>query len=233
MEILTENIVLMKLRHGRIAKWFPITLATTGSLALIAGVFVAFFSVIVSTDDQGSPNVPVHGAVYVGANTCYTCHSEESQDWSLSLHTQLIVNTVVKPAIITKQSSIAAVRQIDLGDMTDPYTPGSTTNPNSQRYIIITETGHTLLNGQWNTTDPKSEAVNPDESSIKCSGCHTTDSVQGRLTFEENALPVAADAGMKSPEWSIQQHVEFVSTLQGRFKVVGAVDEADTRKSRL
>ena len=163
----------MQVRKGRIARWFPITLGVVGSFALLIGIFVAVLSIprVVAAGHPGS-NLPTQGALYVGTNTCFTCHRNRPLDWSLTLYTQIVVNAPEKPKAVVNLKSAKHVQQIDANAMVEAYTSTDETtlwqNPSHQFYVIKTEDGHVLL-----PTQQAIDGTQMGSNFSKCSTCHT------------------------------------------------------------
>jgi hypothetical protein len=182
----------MKLPRTQLINWFPMMLTIAGGLSLLAGVFVAVFSMIVPANDQRSLNSPMHGTLYVGASTCYTCHSGDASNWSSSLYTQTIVDSVVEPEAVTNVNPREEVWRVNVSQLADAYTtqnhPAPIRNLYPQNYVVKTETGHTLLHDSWNTAASESEVTNPADSPFGCIGCHTTNMVRGRLDLEGQSM---------------------------------------------
>ncbi len=165
----------MHVRKGRIAKWFPITLAVIGSVALLIGIFVAVLSIprVVAAGHPGS-NMPLQGAMYVGTNTCFTCHGDHPLDWSLPLYTQTVVDPSEKPEAVVNLKSDEQVQQMDAGEIVEAYTSGDEAtprqNPSHQYYVIQTEDGHVVHPSQLNA-----DAGQMGDRFSKCSTCHTAE----------------------------------------------------------
>ncbi len=192
-KLFLEKPEFMTLRIGHAVSWFPTTLAVMGSLALLVGIFVAVLSIpeVVAAGHPGS-NMPSQGALYVGTNTCFTCHGDRPLDWSLTLYTQIVVAPSEQPQAVTNLKQGDHVQQIDANDMVDAYTTTnegqSTGNSFHQYYVIKTEDGHILTPIQQNIGDL--ETKNSDSLS-KCTTCHNEDSESKLLGFETVGLSMA------------------------------------------
>jgi cytochrome c553 len=164
MERLTEYGVLISLRHK--ALWLPMLLGVTGGVALLAGIFVA---VTTPMKELRSPSLPLHGAIYVGANTCYTCHNDESGGGSLARSPQVFDNPL---PVVARPQTGDEVQQINMDDMayTTEEFPAQVGSSNPQRYVLRTEGGHTLLPSQWDSSELG--ISKPDEAAIRCGDCH-------------------------------------------------------------
>jgi len=192
----------MHVRKGRVAKWFPIALAVTGSIALLIGIFVAVLSIprVVAAGHPGS-NMPLQGAMYVGTNTCFTCHGDHPLDWSLSLYAQSIVDPSEKPQAVVDLKSDEHVQQMDAGEIVEAYTSSDEAalrqNPSHQFYVIKTEDGHVVHPSQLNA-----DAAQAGDRFSKCSTCHTTnlgvksskDEAIGLTVFTKPESVMAAEA---------------------------------------
>jgi hypothetical protein len=226
MEKLTENPVLTRLQGGRVKKCLPIALAVFGTFALIAGVLLAISSMTIPPTEPGSPHLPLHGAVYVGANTCYTCHSDKSHDWSLTSYAQTIVNPLAKPEIVAPnlKSTDREIQQIVVGDLADAYTTEATHRLAGRpylHYIIRTDDGHTVLPLRWNALDSESETTKAGASSIKCGGCHTISFILKHAGVGAIALADLPDPIINRnwAGWSTAQHLEYIQTSVRRINV--------------
>lgn len=164
----------MNVGKGRIATWFPITLALTGSFALLVGIFVAVLSIprVVGTGHPAS-NMPLQGALYVGTNTCFTCHGDRPLDWSLTLYAQTVVDPSEKPQVIVNLKSGDQIQQMDAGEIVEAYTSADEATlrqtPTHQYYVIKTEDGHVVHPSQQNA-----DGLQSGDGFSKCSTCHTT-----------------------------------------------------------
>ncbi len=208
MKLVLDYTELIPQRKGRIATWFPITLAVTGSFALLVGIFVAVLS-IPEVVAAGHPTVKVpsqQGAMYIGTNTCFTCHGERPWDWSLTLYTQTIVDAPEKPMAVANLKPGVQVQQINTDEMVEAYTTadnvGARQDPTRQYYVIKTEDGHILLPSQKNA-----EEANTDDALGQCMTCHTSNidtnpSGSKRLTLAIEPRPVQTIAVVIYPKFN-------------------------------
>lgn len=177
-------------RHGHVASWFPMTLAVIGSIALLVGIFVAVLSIPrVVTAGHPSSNLPLQGALYIGTNTCFTCHGDKPLDWSAALYAQMVAVPSEKPQVIANLKAGEQVQQIDAGEIVDAYTTQdedrSTNNSFQQNYVIQTEDGLVVHPSLRTTRETSSE-----DSFTKCSICHVQDSNrQGLNTVDLDGAP--------------------------------------------
>ncbi len=182
----------MHVRKGHVAKWFPITLAVTGSFALLIGIFVAVLSIprVVAAGHPGS-NMPLQGALYVGTNTCFTCHDDQPLDWSLPLYAQTVVDPSEKPQAVVNLKSGEQVQQMDAGEIVEAYTSSDEAtlkqNPSHQYYVIQTEDGHVVHPSQLDA-----DVTQTGDRFSKCSTCHTTNLGVKPLEDEDIGLRVFA-----------------------------------------
>lgn len=134
----------MSLIHRRMGKLIPTLLAVIGSAALAVGVFVAVNSVTRTPADHRGINMPFGGAVYVGEDTCFTCHRDENPDWSLTLDLQQAVAPMANPQVVTAGVNASEiVPHLDIGGLAALPTEGDA----QQQYIIETEDDQSSLPG--------------------------------------------------------------------------------------
>ncbi len=189
----------MRLGKGRMAKWFPVSLALTGSLALLIGIFVAVLSIpeVVAGGHLGG-NVLMPGALYVGTNTCFTCHGDQPLDWSLTLYAQTVVDPLQKPMVMTNLGADDEIRVVDVGDMVEAYTTEDqlTTDHNlfGQYYVIQTEDGHTVFPKQQ-----YEDEAEPGNSLTNCGTCHTAGGATKAVEIATIRLAVPLDIVAKQP----------------------------------
>ena len=170
-----ENVAGMTFPSKHVVRWVPLTLAVTGGIALLVGIFVAVLSIpeVVSAGHPGS-KLPMQGALYIGTNTCVTCHGDEPLDWSL-LYKQTVMNPAEKPHVIANLQSAEQIQQIDAGDMVDAYTTTdeipATDDMYHQNYVIKTEDGRLVL------PQSKTDDVRLNDESSFCNRCHTIEVV--------------------------------------------------------
>jgi cytochrome c553 len=166
------------------------TLAVIGSIALLVGIFVAVLSIprVVSAVHPSS-NLPLQGALYIGTNTCFTCHGDKPLDWSATLYAQMVAVPSEKPQAIANLKAGEQVQQIDAGEIVDAYTTQdedrAKTNSFQQNYVIQTEDGYVVHPSLRTTRETSLE-----DSFTKCSICHTQDSNrQGFDTVDLDGAP--------------------------------------------
>ncbi len=178
------------LRHGHVASWFPMTLAVIGSIALLVGIFVAVLSIPrVVAAVHPSSNLPLQGALYIGTNTCFTCHGDKPLDWSATLYAQMVAVPSEKPQAIANLKAGEQVQQIDASEIVDAYTTQDEDqakhNSFQQNYVIQTEDGFVVHPSLRTTRETSSE-----DSFTKCSICHVQDSNrQGFDTVDLDGAP--------------------------------------------
>ena len=73
-------------------------LAVIGSVAVAAGLFVAVLTMTRTPANHRGINRPA-GTIYVGANTCFTCHKDQDHDWSQMLNAQPDRESGGEPAV--------------------------------------------------------------------------------------------------------------------------------------
>ena len=133
-------------------------------VAVIASAIVAVLSstVPLAANYRGSiglKQVPV----YVGSNTCFTCHDEQPHEWSPLVAAQTARPALVHPRPLAPEAGRGeTARLVEVGSMVDAYTVGSSASETTVRnqpqphYLIKTEDGLTLPLSRWDVTD-----VNP------------------------------------------------------------------------
>ncbi|MEZ4670580.1 MAG: hypothetical protein R3E39_21950 [Anaerolineae bacterium] len=172
---MTKNTALIASHRGHKIRWIPPLLIATGSLALVTGVIIAIFSIQVMGNNRQELDIAPHNAVYIGANTCYTCHSNGTPDWSPVLNPQTLVMPL---AVVTNYEPRQDERQIIINDLADAYTIDDSlipaTDPFPQRYVIQTEEGDKVFSGQWTTNELGSEETTLGSPSVRCDSCHIT-----------------------------------------------------------
>lgn len=169
----------MTLQRRRRINWIISLLVAVGCLALVSGIAMAVSSVTFTINSPLSLNVSRHKAVYVGANTCYTCHKDNTRETSLSPHTQ----TNVKPVAVEAEfEALVAVPQQQFDTIAKAYTTQAEASPsaslNTQDYVVRTESGWTLLHGRGTAENPVGEALSPEGAPVACSICHSGDLAQ-------------------------------------------------------
>lgn len=127
---------------GRRVKLIPALLALVGSVALAAGLFVAVITMTRTPADHQGINMPLGGAVYVGDDTCFTCHKDQNPDWSLTLDAQPAAAPMANPQVIAVDINVReAVPHLELN--ATAALPAD--SKDKQQYIIETEDDHVSL----------------------------------------------------------------------------------------
>ncbi len=157
--------MVMQSQTNRAKQWIPLMLVFIGSLALASGLFVAVLTMTRTTNDDRGIQEPRHGVIYVGANTCFTCHKDQDHNWALLDNAQPVAHPQIAPVDVTVSQTIPQL------------TPGSTvpvleaadqsTNP---LYIITTENDQIRRADQWNVEHLKTK---PHDWTAQCADCHT------------------------------------------------------------
>lgn len=192
-------------------------------LAIAGALTLAFGAVLLATDAVASPFAldradSAHGdAVYVGSNTCFTCHPNEVDlHWDADVHTAVIQDPVVNP-VAADFSTGADVRQLEISGETRAYTAQDIafimSGTDRQRYVMRTEDGFTLLPGQWDTVSRRWTSAAPGDWLGECAGCHSTGFVPAVKTFAEIGVTCEACHGPAST------HVELASALSSEAPV--------------
>lgn len=135
----------MSFRNSHRVKWLPATLATLGIIILALGIWVALVTITGIPVSLHNTGLPFQRAVYVGTNACFTCHSDQKQDWSSMRYDLSIGDDITRPLAWDTD-----VRRIAVVGSLNTYTTKNGKNrapsPNdSQRYIVKTEYGQVLL----------------------------------------------------------------------------------------
>lgn len=195
----------MESGKGRAAYWFPITLAVAGSLALLFGVFVAVLSIPEVVAAAHFNTAPAsQSALYVGASTCFTCHSDRQWDWSLTLYTQTVVDPTENPQAVTHVAQDDRVQVMGAGQMVEAYTTADTLTTQEQffhqHYVIRTEDGRLLLPGKGHGVLDDAGEAGLGGAMAQCSLCHTASlqpdtldsQLVGRLETRQVTLQVGA-----------------------------------------
>lgn len=134
----------MSLIHRRRGKFIPALLAIIGSAALAVGVFVAVNTVTRTPADHRGINLPFGGAVYVGEDTCFTCHRDENPNWSLTLDLQPAAAPMANPQVVAEGvNAREVVPHLEVGGVAALPTEGNA----AQQYIIETEDDQSSLPG--------------------------------------------------------------------------------------
>jgi hypothetical protein len=188
-------------------------------LAIAGALTLAIGAVLIATDTAASPSAIEPGddqtgqnAVYVGSNTCFTCHPNEILHWDAAIHTAVIQDPVVNPAAaLADFNSGAAIRQLEINGETRAYTAQDIAfimnGEDRQRYVMRTEDGFALLPGQWNSAERRWINAEPSDWLGECAGCHTTGFSLATGTFVDIGVTCEACHGPAST------HVELASTL--------------------
>ncbi|MBI1259425.1 MAG: hypothetical protein GC204_18310 [Chloroflexi bacterium] len=146
----------MRLSKHKI-KWLPLLLTFIGSAAVASGLFVAVFTMTRAPAAHEGIRVP--NMIYVGANTCYTCHKDQDHNWSQMINAQEIARPLENPQSRTLE--------VNLKTETVPLLMGASGVSDdvpradwreSQHYVIATEEGSLIV--------PSSEPTSKD-----CKNC--------------------------------------------------------------
>ena len=152
-------------RTKHIARSIPVLLTIIGSMALAAGLFVAVLTITRTPANHEGIHPPVNGAIYIGDETCYSCHNGQPPDWSLTLDAQqAVASPVANPQIVTTDVNIHAElqRPRPAADPTESVSRlEGDSDQNRQRYVITTETDAVLPPGH------------EEDTTIPCTDCHT------------------------------------------------------------
>jgi hypothetical protein len=156
-------------RTGRTAQWIPLVLVFIGSLAFASGLFVAVLTMTRTYDDDRGISQPRHGVIYVGADTCFTCHKDQTHDWSLLVDSQPVASPVTNPqAALVDVAANESIPHLDLGS-TVPILEAAA-QPSDPHYVITTENDQILHADQWSGDSLKSKPLG---WTAQCADCHT------------------------------------------------------------
>ncbi len=154
-------------RTQHIARSIQVLLTIIGSVALASGLFVAVLTITRTPANHEGIHPPVNGAIYVGNETCYSCHAGQAPDWSLKLDAQqAVASPVANPQIALTDVDIHAELQRHplANDATESVSVlGDDPDRNSQRYVITTE------------IDPVLPPGHETDATIPCTDCHTVE----------------------------------------------------------
>lgn len=165
---------------GRRSKWLLLLLTFVGSSAVAAGLFVAVLTMTRTPADHEGIELP--GTMYVGANTCFTCHKDQEHNWSEMLSAELITSPLANPQ--------SAVLDVNVRTEVAPLIIGGTTASESapfadwresQSYIIAVDDGAVGSNAPTVETSPMPQ-------SSDCEDCDATPQTSEDLSL--NALDV-------------------------------------------
>jgi hypothetical protein len=181
--ILAEYTALISIRTGN-RGWLSVMLGLIGSLSLVAGILVAVITMSRTATSGGtSTTLPLHGAIYVGENACFTCHSDQGHDWRLRPDETNAANPFASPrAVVVDVSPSVEVRGVAIHGSANAYTTDdalqAASTVSSQRYVIKTEDGHVFLPGPWEDLNWGASSpldwASPLDWYSRCGGCHTT-----------------------------------------------------------
>lgn len=154
-------------RTGHIARSIPLLLTLFGSVALASGLFVAVLTITRAPANHEGIHPPINGAIYVGDETCYSCHAGEEPEWSLQLDArQAVASPVANPQIALTDVNVHAELQHRpaAGDATESVSVLEDDSERGfQRYVITTE------------NDPVLPPGHETDTTIPCTDCHTVE----------------------------------------------------------
>ncbi len=154
-------------------------LSVVGSIALAAGVYVAVITMTRTPANHRGIGLPLHGAVYVGADTCFTCHENGNPDWSLMLDTEPVTSPVANPqGGLVDVSAHAQPPLVGGAATTSVAIIGAASAAVNQHYVVATENDHLRLPSPTHPPLPSSEA------SALCADCHADETAAGAVQLE-------------------------------------------------
>ncbi len=157
-------------RTKHLARSIQILLTVIGSVALASGLFVAVLTITRTPANHEGIDPPLSGAIYVGDDTCYSCHAGQDPDWSLKLDAQqAVASPVANPQIALTDVDVHAElqRRPLASEATESVgVLGDDPDRNTQRYVITTE------------TDPVLPPGHETDATIPCTECHTVEAAE-------------------------------------------------------
>ncbi len=154
----------------RTAKWLPMLLTLVGSVAVAAGLFVAVLTMTRTPVDHRG--IGLSGTVYVGESTCFTCHKDQTHNWSQMLSLDLITNPLANPQSGVQDVSVRTeVAPLLVGGGNTVEAAPSEDWDAGQHYVIATEDAAAPMSG---TPMPDtSEDLRLNALDLTCTLCHT------------------------------------------------------------
>lgn len=139
----------MQFEHTHRVRLITALLAIAGSAALATGLFVAVLTMTRTPANHSRINLPFGGGVYVGGDTCFTCHGDEDLDWSLTLEPQPAAAPIANPHVVAADvSAHVVIPHMEFANTNVlPENSGS-----RQQYIIETEDDQGALPEGMNRT---------------------------------------------------------------------------------
>ena len=177
-------------------KWIPLLLTFIGSAAVASGLFVALFTATRAPVAHDGIRMPA--MIYVGANTCYTCHEDQDHNWSQMINTQQIAQPLANPQ--------SAMLEVNLKTETAPLLMGAlgvfddvlrADWLESQHYVIATEEGSVVVPGSDSAskdcTDCDRDATPETSANLRqdmltktCTICHLRQTAPTGRNFSNN-----------------------------------------------
>lgn len=145
-------------------------LALVGTIVLIVGVALTAAPDPIQTRQLPASHLLSDGVTYIGADTCFTCHRDTSDDQPLQPITIEGAREAAKPVLTVAESGS---RPVEMGGATTPYMAGALNRHDPQRYLMQTGDGFTILPGVWNRALDAWVQENPDGWPGECAGCHS------------------------------------------------------------
>lgn len=167
----------MKVFLSRTASWLPVIFVIAGSFAMAAGIFSTSALAVSPADVE----IPLHAAVYVGAGTCYTCHTDDFDGWSAPLDLQAMADASAKPkrvvAEVAALEELAHVAVDDSAEACASWKDAKLASADSRQYVVNTDKGESLLPLQWDEQEPESAV--PDDHTSEATDCTVNDRGSG------------------------------------------------------
>ena len=196
-KVFTGSSPLIKQLSSHIVRWFPAILVIIGSFAMVAGIF----STRALAVSPAELNISQHPAVYVGGGTCYTCHTDDFDGWSVPVELQAMAEASAKPKQLVADIGLQEdVQQLDAKEVADGCVENTglhqSARSNSRQYIVRTDAGDALLPLDWSEQAPPWPGSGRD------------------MTLEDNCAVWQSEYKSPSVKWTSQQSASYLARLQ-------------------
>lgn len=186
-----------------------------GLVVLILGGLLILSAFVVSAGENTTTapapvaQTPPEGAAYVGSTTCFQCHSDQYRNWGNTLHHQMIQDAAANPAAVLADFSVGEeFRALEDGSAYAAENVALTIGSKySQRYIMQTDSGYTVLPGRWDIASQSWAEAESADWLKDCVGCHTTGYSVESQAWSELSVTCEACHGPASV------HVEMAKAL--------------------
>ncbi|MCL4877916.1 MAG: ammonia-forming cytochrome c nitrite reductase subunit c552 [Anaerolineae bacterium] len=186
-----------------------------GLVVLILGGLLILSAVVVGASENTTTapapvaQTPPEGATYAGSTTCFQCHSDQYRNWGNTLHHQMIQDAASNPAVVLADFSAGEeFRALEDGSAYAAENVALTIGSKySQRYIMQTDSGYTVLPGRWDIASQSWAEAESADWLKDCVGCHTTGYSVESQAWSELSVTCEACHGPASV------HVEMAKAL--------------------